>query len=275
MTGLQAKIGWIRANWSRVVGVPLPNAEPWALRDVPIDRSTLESLKSYGFIERLGNETFEATRFKQYSRQMSYRTCGRDSVFELIDEYASGSRDVAEEFAARPEADVYAIDVFSGNSIVADDVTRLRDELNVDIQLIGVDTEEPDGYPGRFVSASRDELLDVSSDLWRAIPNHPDLLCLSPAESVSGFVPRVLDAAVADESTWFPVHPTRLDPWIEELLVNPSQDTTNEPAREPGHQSFTPCSGVVQDTGNTWLKTQTTLDAFTSNTRTDGGERVE
>lgn len=176
-----ASTAWVMANWTRLAGLPTPDASPWMLRDTPLTRSTLECLKSYSLVERAGREKVAATATRPATAQMTYRTKRHNSVFDPIDKYTDLPRETAEAFAADPTADVYAVELFAGpDATVAGDVERVTAEFDLDVQLIGVGTTEPAGYPGRFVEATHEELLDASSPVLRAVPCTPDVLVAHP-----------------------------------------------------------------------------------------------
>lgn len=208
------------ANWPRVAGLPTPDAEPWMLRDVPITRSTLECLKSNSLVERAGQERVSATATARATRQMTYQTKRHDSVFRRIDEYTALPIEAAEAFAARPDADVYVVEVFAWiGATVANEIRRVEDEFNLDVQLVGVGIEEPSEYPGTFLETTRDDLLDASSPILRAIPCKPDILVTHPRITYRDVGATVLDRTDATEHLVKP-DDGMLDPVIRNLLVD-------------------------------------------------------
>lgn len=115
------------------------------LRDTPLTRSTLECLKSNSLVELVERDQARpATRTARATQQATYRTKHHDSVFDKIDEFTDLSRETAEAFAARPSADVYIVELFAWlGATVADDVRRVEDEYDLDVQLVGVGIEDP------------------------------------------------------------------------------------------------------------------------------------
>ncbi|MFC7251098.1 hypothetical protein ACFQJ5_14785 [Halomicroarcula sp. GCM10025324] len=151
---------------------------------------------------------------------MTYRTKRHNSVFDNIEKYASGSRKTAEAFAARPEADLFIVEMFaSGRSVVARNIEQLQDRLDLDIQVIGVGVKDPNEYPGEFVEVPRAELVDVSSTVWRMAPDEPDLLTVQIPKSHPMAV-ELFESSTTGHPQYIVPHPRRLDPWIKLFLVD-------------------------------------------------------
>lgn len=182
---------WVRANWQDLIGIPLPEYGPWLLRDTPLDVSTIKMrymtgrdrdgrLVAYedGTAKHvMGGPTKPETVQMRY-RTREFRSREKGGVVDMLARQAPVSRDVIETFAARPEADLYVVEVFP-DPFVSSDIAVLESEFELDVQLIGVGVEEPPEYPGAFVEVDLAELLDVESPVMRAIPS-ADVLVLSP-----------------------------------------------------------------------------------------------
>lgn len=175
-----ASTAWVMSNWWRIAGLPTPDADPWMLRDTPLTRSTLECLKSNSLIELVErNCARPATRTARATQQATYRTKRHGSVFDKIGEYTDLSVEAAEAFAARPSADVYIVELFAWlGTTVADEVRRIEDEFDLDVQLVGVGIEEPGEYLGEFIEVDTETLSDASSPVLRAVPDVPDVLVM-------------------------------------------------------------------------------------------------
>lgn len=210
---------WVQANWHRLIGLPTPDAGVWMLRDTPISLSTLKQLKSRSLVERAGRKRVESTLTKKETEQMTYRTKRHDGVFEKIEEYASGSRSTAEAFAARQEADLYVVEMLaSGRSVVARDADHVRDMFDLDVQVIGVGVKEPDEYPGEFVEVPRAELVDVSSKVWRMVPDEPDLLTVQVPHTHPLTV-EMFESSTSGHPQYMTPCPRRLSNWVKLFLI--------------------------------------------------------
>ena len=180
MTGRQRKSAWISANWPDVVGIPRPGDGPWMLRDTPLTLSDLCNLRTRDLVEKedefpvhvMGTDT------KPEAVQMRYRTKKQDGPFDWIETRSDLPRTTAEAFAARPDADLYVVDVVVDHvprvPPAGVGIDRIEDELGLDVQTVTVTAVDADPdtseYPGRVVSVDRDDLTNTASAVARAIP---------------------------------------------------------------------------------------------------------
>lgn len=157
-----------------------------------------------------------ATRTARATQQATYRTKHHDSVFDKIDEFTDLSRETAEAFAARPSADVYIVELFAWlGATVADDVRRVEDEYDLDVQLVGVGIEDP----GEFIEVDTETLSDASSPVLRAVPDVPDVLVMHSLITYGDVRSVVLDRTDPSEHLVKP-DDGMLDPVIRNLLVD-------------------------------------------------------
>lgn len=188
--------GWFRAHWQDVIGIPKPDAGPWMQRDTPLPTSTVVELRpgtwgNNAEINRVPNPSgggythIPATVTKAETSQLRYETNKKPferSVFEKVADAAPDeiTKDVLEAFSARPEADIYAVELFPSEAVTNEVIALTTDDgQELDVQLVGVGVEEPDGYPGTFVQAPEEALRTPGSAILRAIPAC-DLLVASP-----------------------------------------------------------------------------------------------
>lgn len=179
----------MRYNWPDVIGLPTPDAQPWMLRDVPISRSTFESLKrdetgiskvdaqaSVGsYTGEVSAESITQPRTMQCRFETDYEPGKQpnSSVLELLVDTAPVTYEQVEAFAADTTADLYVVEAAPGD-VVSCDIQDLREQYDIDVQLIGVGKSCPDGYPGEFVQVDE---YDVSDPVFRAMPDPDVFVC--------------------------------------------------------------------------------------------------
>ena len=277
----RTKANWVRANAHRVIGLPLPNADEWMLQDTPLTRSTLECLKSNNLVETVDRKRYRpATKTSKATTQAVYRTVRHRGVFTTMEEHSDVPQETAEAFAARPDADLYFVEIFAApDTIAARDIPRLCEEYDLDIQLIGVGPEnpEPNEYPGRYVTVDRTELLNVQSRLWWLLPDDPDALVFSAPSMDEGLVTAALSAPTIGDISWIPTPEpgTLFDPWLPRLLrdewlasrrretasaTNNTAETHDE--NQASLSSFSSESRAVTDRRTGFIAGQSSLSEF-------------
>lgn len=131
---------WFPRNWFRAVGLPTPEAPPWALRDVPISRSVLESLKRMGCVELVERDKFvPRSRTQRASNQCVYETTR--TGWDALVKYSNLSERVLQRFSGDPDADLLLGDLV-GSDHVQEAVEHVEDTTKIDIQVLdlaGVD----------------------------------------------------------------------------------------------------------------------------------------
>lgn len=206
------------------MGLPLPDASEWMLQDTPLTRSTLDCLRRRGLVELVERERYRpATKTTKATNQAVYRTTRDKDVYSTMEEYTDAPRETAQAFAARPEADLYIVEVFaSPDSVAASDLPRICDEYDLDVQLVGVGVENPDPseYSGTYLSVDRGELLDAQSRLWWLLPDKPDALVFSHPSMEEGLFTDALSSPTIGDPPWVPTpRPgTKFDPWMDALF---------------------------------------------------------
>ncbi|WP_008525226.1 hypothetical protein [Halorhabdus tiamatea] len=163
-----------------------------------------------------------ASRTKPETAQQRYETGGSSwerSVLSTLAETAPSpiGRAEVEAFAADPDADLYVVELFPGDA-VTNDVRVLREDLGLNVQLVGVGVSEPDGYPGAFVAADRDTLRDPDSVVMRAVPS-PDLLVMSPGIEYAGVATRMVERCSPRAASVNPVEGDVVDVVESSLLL--------------------------------------------------------
>ncbi|WP_418281918.1 hypothetical protein [Halorubrum sp. DTA98] len=206
------------------MGLPLPDASEWMLQDTPLTRSTLDCLRRRGLVELVERERYRpARKTTKATNQAVYRTKRDKDVYSTIEGYTNVPRETAQAFAARPEADLYIVEVFaSPDSVAASDLPRICDEYDLDVHLVGVGVEntDPSEYPGTYLPVDRGELLDVQSRLWWLLPDKPDALVFSHPSMDEGLFTDALSSPAIGDPPWVPTPrpSTQFDPWMDALF---------------------------------------------------------
>jgi hypothetical protein len=162
------------------------------LRDTPLSWSALANLKSRSLVEKAGKKHEMGSLTGRETVQQRYTTVEHSGPFKWLDDRTNLPKSTFEAFAARPEADLYVVNVVFGDvsmvPSIGAGVTRVEDEFGLDVQVVtvaaaGTDTSE---CPGRVVTVNDvDDRANTSSSIARAIPS-ADILDVTVGPSRAG-----------------------------------------------------------------------------------------
>ncbi len=80
---------WLKANWPRVTGLPMSGADRWMLRDVPLTRSMVVSMKRKSIVTNAGEGKGQASLTECMMTQMTYQVKQQPSVTDPVDDELS------------------------------------------------------------------------------------------------------------------------------------------------------------------------------------------
>jgi hypothetical protein len=80
---------WVNANWPRITGLAMPDTDWWMLRDVPLARSTVESMKRKSIVTNTREGKRQASLTECMTTQMTYQAKQQPSVTDPVDDELS------------------------------------------------------------------------------------------------------------------------------------------------------------------------------------------